>query len=67
MYERMPGIPEPIVIKEFHPKVEALQSAEQRLNQLATFALIINIFLLPSCFVHRVDAKPPVFRDNDYI
>ncbi len=34
------------------------------LFHLVTLALVINIFLLPDCFVHRVDAKPPVFRDG---
>jgi hypothetical protein len=38
VYERMPGIPEPIVIKGFHPKVGAWKGAEQWLNQFPAFA-----------------------------
>ncbi len=37
------------------------------LNQLAAFVLVINIFLLPPCFVHRVHTKPPVFREGTLI
>jgi hypothetical protein len=34
------------------------------MNQLAAFTLVMNIFLLPLCFVHQVDFKPPVFRER---
>jgi hypothetical protein len=50
--------PEPKVIKECHPK-EGAEGAEQLLNQLARFALDINLFLL------GVHTKPTVLREGD--
>jgi hypothetical protein len=40
-------LPEPIVIKPFHPEEGAREGTEKVLNQLAAFALVLNIFLLP--------------------
>jgi hypothetical protein len=63
--------PEPIVIKPFYPKegawegTEKWEGVQQLLNQLAAFALVINIFPPSPLFVHRVHTKPPVFREGD--
>jgi hypothetical protein len=38
---------EPIAIMQFHPKEGTREGAELLLNQLAAFALVINVFLLP--------------------
>jgi hypothetical protein len=48
--------PEPIVIKQFHPKEGAREGVEKilsmRLSQLAVFGLVLNIFLLrPVLFI----------------
>jgi len=40
------------------------RAAEQPLNRLAACVLFTDIFPLSTCFVHRVDAKPPVFREK---
>jgi hypothetical protein len=51
------------------PYIRALAGAEKVLSlcyQLAAPALVTNIFLLLSCFVHRVDAKPLASRDGDF-
>ncbi len=58
-------------IKKFHPQRSGLrrgwEGAEHLLFQLAAFVLVINVFLLPPCFVHRVHNKPPVFREGTLV
>jgi hypothetical protein len=65
LYSLKENLPEPIVMKQFHPKEGAWEGAEPQLTHLATFAQVINIFLLPLfCFSHREHTKPPVFREG---
>ncbi len=46
-------------MKDFKAKTGALEGAEQLLSRLAAFT---HTQVLPTlCFVHRVDAKLPVF------
>jgi hypothetical protein len=55
MRRGMGNRPEPIVIKAASPQRrglrKGLEGAEQLLNQLAAFALVINIFSYTPCFV----------------
>ncbi len=64
VYERMPGIPEPIVTKGFYPKVGAWEGTEQLLVNLPHCT---RYFCPTVCFVHRVDAKPPVIGDGSLV
>jgi hypothetical protein len=50
-----------VVIKQFLHQNRALRRCWAAANQLASFAQFMDIFLR-HCFVHRVDAKDPVFR-----
>ncbi len=54
---------EPIVIKEFHPK----KGLEKGLNSYLINLVYFSSYVFPPtpCFVHRVDARPTVFRDGD--
>jgi hypothetical protein len=49
---------EPIVIKPFHLKEGASEGAQQLLNQLVAFALVINIFLLPPVLFTEYTLNP---------
>ncbi len=49
----------------FYSKTRAWEGVEHLLIQLVAMALVvINNFFPTPCFVHRVDAEPPVFRDG---
>jgi hypothetical protein len=49
-------------MKDFKAKTGALEGAEQLLTRLAAFT---HAQVLPTpCFVHRVDAKLPVFTSG---
>ncbi len=45
--------------------MKGLRGVEQLLNQLAAYAVVINISFLTPCFVHH--AKPPVFREGTLV
>ncbi len=49
----------------FYSKTRAWEGVEHLLTQLVAMALVvINNFFLTPCFVHRVDAEPPLIRDG---
>jgi hypothetical protein len=56
-------IPESVVRKDFYKKHGCREGAEQLLSRLAEFT-IVRQFRLTPCFVHREDAKAPVFREG---